>query len=155
LGPGKVVGGQSLALRLDYWKAAWAMIHDHPWLGVGPGNFGRHYPQYMLVTATEKIIDPHNFAIELWATGGLFALLGMLVALAAFVRQTVPAAKKGLDTFLPEQKVPDPFFAEPVAQEPRIHWEYYLGGMAGLLLAFWVRTSGLSPDEIIGEGVHA
>jgi O-antigen ligase len=162
LGPGKVVAGQSLGLRFDYWKAAWAMIRDHPWLGVGPGNFGRHYPQYMLPTVTEKITDPHNFAIELWATGGVIALVGMLVALAAFFRQTVPsakkAAKKGSGVFSPAagEKTPDPFFAaDPVTQETRIHWEYYLGGMAGLLLAFWLRTSELSPDEIIGEGVLA
>jgi O-antigen ligase len=100
LGPGKVVAGQSLGLRFDYWSAAWKMIGAHPWLGVGAGNFGRHYPQHMLPTVTEKITDPHNFAIELWATGGLFALVALLVALAAFFRQTVPVAKKGSGVFL-------------------------------------------------------
>jgi O-antigen ligase len=154
LGPGKVVAGQSLGLRLDYWAAAWKMIGDHPWLGVGPGNFGRHYPQYMLATATEKITDPHNFAIELWATGGLFALVALLVALAAFFRQTAGSKKGSGPFFLSPKKGTDPFF-DPVTQEPRVHWEYYLGGMAGLLLAFWLLTSDRSPDEIVGEGIHA
>jgi tetratricopeptide (TPR) repeat protein len=84
--------------------------------------------------------------------------VALLVALAAYFRQTVPFAKMGSGVFSPAaaQKTPDPFFAtDPVVQEGRLHWEFYLGGMAGLLLAFWLRTSDLSPDEIIGEGVHA
>src|SRR5262249_38096632 len=65
---GKQAG--SLSLRFDYWRATWAMIREHPWLGVGPGNFGRHYPRYMVPTAFEYIKDPHNFVLELWATSG-------------------------------------------------------------------------------------
>src|SRR5262249_42286809 len=101
--------------------------------------------------ATEKITDPHNFAIEVWATGGLFALAALLVALAVFFRQTL---KKGSGPFLSDKKGPDPLF-DPVTQEPRIHWVDYLGGMVGLLLAFRLRTIDLAPDEIVGEGVHA
>lgn len=31
--------------RLDSWQAGWAMFKDHP-LGVGPGNFPIHFPEY-------------------------------------------------------------------------------------------------------------
>src|SRR5262249_7118374 len=75
---------RSIGLRTEYWTATWAMIGDHPWLGVGPGNFGRHYPRYMTATAFEKIQDPHNFILEIWATCGLFALLLLLAALGVF-----------------------------------------------------------------------
>ena len=55
------------------------MIRDQPWFGVGPGNFGRHYPRYMAPTDFEKVKDPHNFALEIWASCGILALLAFLV----------------------------------------------------------------------------
>src|SRR5262249_43737367 len=39
LGPGKVVAGQSLGLRLDYLAAAWEMIGGQPRLGLRSGHF--------------------------------------------------------------------------------------------------------------------
>src|SRR5262249_59188107 len=69
---------QSSARRLEYWGVTWAMIADHPWLGVAPGNFGRHYPRYMPPSAFEKLQDPHNFVLEMWATSGVFAALALL-----------------------------------------------------------------------------
>src|SRR5262249_3472578 len=77
---GKEEGG--LQARLTYWPATVKMIADRPWWGVGPGNFGNAYPRYMLPSATEQIKDPHNFALEMWATAGLFALIGLVLALA-------------------------------------------------------------------------
>src|SRR5439155_21662108 len=68
--------------RLDYWTATVHMIRDHPWLGVGPGHLGRFYPRYMKETAFQKIKDPHNFALEMWSTYGIFALLALLVAIS-------------------------------------------------------------------------
>ena len=53
------------------------MIHDHPWLGCGPGNFGDYYTQYKLPIASEEIKDPHNFLFEVAANAGLPALLAL------------------------------------------------------------------------------
>jgi putative inorganic carbon (HCO3(-)) transporter len=133
---------RSGALRQDYWTATWAMINDHPWLGVGPGNFGRSYPRYMVPTAFERIQDPHNFALELWATCGLFGLLALLVTLAAFFR----AARPHLTA------APDP---EPWTLNPRPTWLFYYAGMAGLFLAFLLRVLGMNADEILLEGVSS
>lgn len=131
-------GGGVVGQRLDYWRATWAMINDHPWLGVGPGNFGRHYPRYMLPTAYEEIKDPHNFALEMWATGGLFALAALLAALGAFFWKVLRRAPA--DDGPPE--------ASPLARvEPR--WEFYLGGMAGLLLSFVLRVWGAANSDFI------
>src|SRR5207245_3482992 len=44
LGPGAGLGLGELTRE---WSAAWSMIRDHVWLGVGAGNYVRHYPQYM------------------------------------------------------------------------------------------------------------
>ena len=69
---------RSLAFRLQYWQATRPLIANHPWLGVGPGNFRQHYLKHKLPEASEEIADPHNLFFETAATGGLFSLLGLL-----------------------------------------------------------------------------
>lgn len=32
--------------RVESWKAGWGMFLDHPVVGVGPSNFGMHFPDY-------------------------------------------------------------------------------------------------------------
>jgi len=72
---------KSLLYRVEYWKSTAAMILDHPWLGVGPGNFQQFYAGYKLPQASEMVADPHNFLLEVWATGGTLALVALLAAL--------------------------------------------------------------------------
>jgi O-antigen ligase len=163
--------GESMGLRLNYWRATWAMIRDHAWLGVGPGNFGRYYPRSMVPSAVdEKISDPHNFALDVWAAGGVFALAGLLAALAAFFGRLAVAAggPPAADTATggPPRIVAagGPPAAHRATGGPPVAtggadpvpWDFYLGGMAGLLLAFLLRASAAgSGDEILLEGVAA
>lgn len=121
----------ALATRIEYWSATWKMLNDsgHPaflWLGVGPGNFGRYYLRYMAVTANEEIKDPHNFALDIWTSCGVFGVAALLITLALFFKQAWPAVRAPLADEKDES-------AEP---EPRTHWEFYLGGMVGLTLGF-------------------
>jgi O-antigen ligase len=126
----------SMNKRLDYWSATWQMIKDHPWLGVGPGQFGRFYPRYMRETAYEKISNPHNFLLEMWATCGVFALATLAAAFAVFFWQARSAwALK--DSMTTNDEVP-----------PTIRWEYYLGGTAGLMLGFVLWTRDLTGDNL-------
>ncbi len=81
---------KSLAYRFEYWQATCRMIADHPWCGVGPGQFQDRYTQYKLATASEEISDPHNFLLELAATGGLPAAVGFVAFLVAALWQLVP-----------------------------------------------------------------
>src|SRR5207248_976603 len=127
----------------DYWAATWHMIRDgqHPrffWLGVGPGIFSHYYPRFMLPTTWEEVKDPHNFALEIWATSGVFAVIALLVALAAFFRSVWPAVR-------------DPRPAEAEPGETRRPWEFYLGGMAGLILGFVLWALGQSGDNAADE----
>jgi O-antigen ligase len=129
----------SLGLRGDYWVATTDMIRDHFFLGVGWGSFGRYYPRYMLPTAFEKILDPHNFVFEVWACGGIVAALALVSTLVAFyvawVRQIRQTA----------------FEDQPASTEVRV--EFYWGGVAGLILAFLLRAGDLGSGEILTEGV--
>jgi hypothetical protein len=137
---------QSSDKRTDYWLATGSMIADHPWLGVGPGNFGRYYPRYMRPAAFEKIQDPHNFLLEIWASAGIFALLASLVALWAIFRQCWSFLRR------PWSQEPEQGMATgDLAFQPR--WEFYGGAMVGLVLGFLLRAAGESPDTILLEGV--
>jgi len=67
--------------RINVWLAALEMIHDRPWLGIGPGNsiFNLIYPLYQQprFTALSAYSVPLELAVE---TGipGLLAALGLL-----------------------------------------------------------------------------
>src|SRR5262249_352903 len=82
--PGRAQEEGRVGLGLQYWEATRKMIAARPWLGVGPGNFGDNYTRFMAPQAWEKIKDPHNFLLEIWATSGAFALLALVALLAAF-----------------------------------------------------------------------
>lgn len=72
---------KSLGYRLQYWKSTALLIADHPLWGVGPGNFRQHYLLYKLPGASEEIRDPHNLLLDVWANGGLLALVGLMLLL--------------------------------------------------------------------------
>jgi O-antigen ligase len=140
--PGAVLGFRSL---LDDWTATWAMIRQYPWLGVGPGNFARYFPRYMLPTAAAGTDDPRNWALDVWASAGVLALAALLAALAgvfiAVRRRLGEAAPTGTE-------------AEPAADSR--NWEFYVGGMVGLLLAFVLRAAAVgSSGDILIEGAAA
>jgi hypothetical protein len=145
-GMGKDTG--TAAVRLEYWRTTWQMIRQHPWLGVGPSNFSENYPRFMSETAAEKIRDPHNFALEMWATSGVFAMLALLVAIAAFFVRILPWLAHQLSTTSPERQRREQD-TPPSIEVGR--WDFYLGGMFGLLLAFVLRVNTAPPDEILGE----
>jgi hypothetical protein len=139
--------GQSLTLRLNYWRAAWGMVRDHLWLGIGPGNFNHYYPRYMVPTAVdEKIGEPHNLVLDVWTAAGVFALAGLLLALGTFAWRLTQVARS--PTAVPRDPLPEPDEDAP--------WDYYLGGMGGLLLAFLLKAAAApSPDHVLIWGVEA
>lgn len=119
---------------VDAWSGTWDMIRapDHPlffWLGVGPGNFGRHAPRYLTPTAFEEFTHPHNFMLEMWSTCGVFALAALLAALGGFFWH--------MRFVLRNAALEAPEEVTPATDElPRTYWEFYLGGLAGLALGF-------------------
>ncbi len=135
-----------IAQRLEYWQTTWQMIRERPWLGVGPGNFGENYPRLMPASSEEKIKDPHNFALEIWATCGVFALATLLTALAAFFYQVIRSFG-GRVVHDPPTQPPNDLTTQP----PEVRWEYYLGGMFGLVLGFVLRVNTATPGTILAE----
>jgi len=77
---------KSLVYRTEYWIGTWRVIQRHPLLGVGPGNFRQEYLAEKLSQSSEEILDPHQFILEAWVTGGLAALLGLVCIIIASLR---------------------------------------------------------------------
>jgi O-antigen ligase len=71
----------SLASRVMIWKAARAMLRDHPLAGIGPGNFQaayleyqRYFPPYL----EWAVPQPHSLYLAFWLQTGLPGLAGFL-----------------------------------------------------------------------------
>ena len=88
--------GQSMQYRWEWWQGSVPVIRDNIVVGVGPGNFRGHYLMHKLPFSSEEISDPHNFLVELWATGGLLALMAyialLVVGLHGAIRSNIPPA---------------------------------------------------------------
>lgn len=83
-------------LRFSLWQAAWEMVRDHPWLGVGPDNFLYYYGDYILPGAEVDrwLSHPHNVALDFWlrlGVGGLAVAGAMAAGLARGARRTLSA----------------------------------------------------------------
>ena len=69
--------------RVDIWRVAWRVVHDHPVDGVGIAQFPQVSPHYVLQPGAlryvglivEKHIVVHNLYLQLWVETGIVGLL--------------------------------------------------------------------------------
>ncbi len=82
--------------RVNRWMAAWEMVKDRPWSGIGYGAYSLAYPEYrrkLIVTEVSyEHMGPHSEPIRLLAETGVPGLLAALWFLCV-------AAGTGLRTF--------------------------------------------------------
>ncbi len=64
----------SVLERLAHWQAGIGMFEDHPWLGVGIGNFGVAYATYALPHWYDPLGHAHNVFINFLAETGVLGL---------------------------------------------------------------------------------
>jgi putative inorganic carbon (hco3(-)) transporter len=57
--------------RLGHWQAGTAMFNDHPWLGVGVGNYGAAYPTYAPPHFYNALGHAHNIYLNFLAETGI------------------------------------------------------------------------------------
>ncbi|MFO8055477.1 MAG: O-antigen ligase family protein [Bacteroidales bacterium] len=78
-------GGHSVMQRLEYWKAAIGIIHDHPWIGVGTGDindaFNEQYKKMSSQLEREFRLRAHNQYLRVGAALGLIGLALFLLFL--------------------------------------------------------------------------
>jgi O-antigen ligase len=82
--------------RLLLWQGAGRMIAANPLLGVGLGNFMRHYPRHMLREAGHEpvVFHPHNLLLDVWTSMGLPGIAALAFVLAAFFRAGLRAYRR-------------------------------------------------------------
>ncbi len=76
--------------RVLVMRTAWEMFLDHPWLGVGVGNYSEHYDEYServgsIASSYENFSQrrlPHNLYLEVAAETGLMGLAAFGAILA-------------------------------------------------------------------------
>lgn len=91
-------GMQTAVERTLIWQSALQMIADHPWLGVGPGNFGPQYlHRYMLPEAREKKahLHAHNNLLAVGSEMGLIGLAAYVVLFFYILRHFWRQARAG------------------------------------------------------------
>jgi O-antigen ligase len=67
-------GNFAVLERVAHWQAAWQMWSDHPWFGVGAGNYGPVYSQYALPLWPVALGHAHNFYLNVAAEAGVMGL---------------------------------------------------------------------------------
>ena len=74
----------STVQRMAFWQTALAMWEDHPWVGVGPGNYPVAYARYHVHPAFPEPLagHPHNVYLQLLAEVGILGLAAYLLLLA-------------------------------------------------------------------------
>ncbi|MCB0154941.1 MAG: O-antigen ligase family protein [Anaerolineae bacterium] len=65
--------------RLAHWQAAREMWRDHPWLGVGFGNYAVIYPTYAVGRWLDPLGHAHNYLLNLGAEAGLIGIIGYAI----------------------------------------------------------------------------
>lgn len=84
---GNEFGPAQRLARLGWWHAGLRMFLDHPWLGIGPGNYGAAYLAYR-APGIENTLFAHSLPVTLLAETGLAGTLGF----AAFALYVVARA---------------------------------------------------------------
>ena len=72
--------------RVYLWVAAASLFHDHPFLGVGYGNYRFLYANFaFLPDVIEGRLDAHNIYLQLLAETGVVGCLSFLIVLGLFI----------------------------------------------------------------------
>lgn len=92
----------SVLERLAHWRAGLAMFSDHPWLGVGIGNFAVNYVRYASPHWYEPLGHAHNVFINFLAeTGALGAgAFGIFWLGVAWLGWRAAGQRRGLEKAL-------------------------------------------------------
>ncbi len=96
---GRLYGG-SLTFRWHYWSGAACIVAEHPWVGIGAGNFDRHYVRHKAVEAPEEVRNPHNYlmtTVTEWGVVGLAGAMLLLVAISFNLARPIPEPRAGPD----------------------------------------------------------
>jgi O-antigen ligase len=79
----------ALVERLAHWQAAVNMATEHPYLGVGFGNYEVAYPSYRLLNWKFPLGHAHNYYLNVLAETGIIGLTAYVVLWLLLIRFTM------------------------------------------------------------------
>ena len=126
-------GGNSLLVRWQYWQATVQMIAQHPWVGVGPGNFAQAYHEFKPWAAPESVADPHNVILSLLSQYGPLGLAGFVLAFSFPLIKAIPWQRRAANRASNTSET----------SENKIYWGTILGVCTMLLLAKSMMDMGI------------
>ncbi len=79
--------------RVEWWKAAWRMAAEAPWLGLGPGSYAYALPAYAAGRPELSSVFAHQYFLETAAERGWPYVLLWILGLAVLLKPA-PAARR-------------------------------------------------------------
>jgi hypothetical protein len=111
-----------------------------PWLGLGAGNLGRHIASVVQPTSLPHAEFPGNIVLEILSSAGVVGTL-LIICVGVLAGRMILHSWRA--------RAADTAPLSPTRVE---RWEFILGGIAGLLMAFLLRVPMLSSAAILREG---
>jgi len=78
--------------RLNYWRISMAAIKDHPFLGIGPGNFQEVFLRYKVGWSIDTRYS-HNIFLQTWLETGIIGLIAIGYLIIAFIKTSLRKSK--------------------------------------------------------------
>lgn len=121
--------------RGSLWRAAWRMFIDHPWTGVGPGNFRLFYGKYLGLPRWDDRFHANNLYLEFLADSGAVGLLLLLGLLGTAVIVAFRAIRFATD---PKSRILSLALACAFAAWVIHGWSDYFLEFTPTYLWFWI-----------------
>ena len=79
----------SVGMRLLFWQNSWEIIRQHPWLGVGTGDFKQAYARVNQQNSPDSVVtgNPHNQYVLVAAMVGVPGILALLLVFGMMFRE--------------------------------------------------------------------
>jgi putative inorganic carbon (hco3(-)) transporter len=81
----------STASRIMIYQSGWKILKDNPLWGIGPGNFQNKYLEYQKFFPPYlewAVPEPHNLYLAFWLQGGILGLIGFLIIIIFWLKNT-------------------------------------------------------------------
>jgi hypothetical protein len=139
----------------EVWPGAWQLLQAHFWLGVGPAQFAQIYPRYMAETAGIKAVEPGGALLDVLADAGAFGGAALVVAVGLILRAVWQWRAEDVSPSVKAPRSAGGVTSPARPDDDAVNWEFYLGGMLGLVIAFLLRAAAVPPEDVLGEAVVA
>jgi hypothetical protein len=81
--------------RLTYWKKGWEMLQEHPFFGVGHGNFARYFQDfYGQFSVFHRAEVAHNFVVQVASELGYTGIIVFLIIILRSFKVTADSRRR-------------------------------------------------------------